>query len=201
MPNQQYSTFLPSGALELSRPPNVRHYSDSMVSPRGLAPQGSAINRAGSPNCIPRVQGSGSNSSYMSPLTSPPARHTSSPFASHLHQNSSLASPPISRSGSSDGGATAALIEDWRSFTRKLREQFATERTNMQESRVRSEEVMAEERALWDKERACYEARIADLEAQLANFTGPLSMQSHRHESQASYFRSEERRVGKECPV
>jgi len=48
----------------------------------------------------------------------------------------------------------------------------------MEADRVRAEEVMAEERALWDKERTCYERRIAELESQLAALTGPLSHKS-----------------------
>ena len=59
----------------------------------------------------------------------------------------------------------------------------------MQERRIRSEEIMTEERALWDKERSYYEARIAELETQLVAITGPLSMQSQK-QLHSSYFPS-----------
>ncbi len=191
MSNQHYATFLPTDAIEHTRPSNLRHNSDGMVSPR-------APRRGLSPSYIPQKgskQGGGENSSYFSPLTGPPTsdmRHASSPHnLRQLSQNDGALfspSPPISRAGSSDA-ATAALVEDWRAFTRKLREQHKADKAHMEESRLRSEEIMAEERALWDKERANYERRIAELEEQLPAFTGPLSSQGNTPHP-ASYFAS-----------
>lgn len=185
MAKQQFDTFLPSGALEQSRLPYLRHYSDSVVSPKGLIPR---VGPSGSiPHFIGNTQMPGSN--YISPLTSPALNQHSPSSGSHPNQYGHIISPPISRSSSSDG-KTAGLVQDWRVFTRKLREQFLSEKAHMEADRVRSEEVMAEERALWDKERAGYERRIAELEAQLETFTGPLSQRSNRSHAAgpASYF-------------
>ena len=58
-------------------------------------------------------------------------------------------------------------MEDWRAYANKLRTQIAGERAHMLADRARMEEVIAEERALWDNERAILKARIAELEAEL----------------------------------
>jgi hypothetical protein len=59
------------------------------------------------------------------------------------------------------------LIEDWRNYTEKLRSQHEGERAHIQADRKRMEEVMAEERQLWDQERTILKARIAELEKAL----------------------------------
>ncbi len=55
-------------------------------------------------------------------------------------------------------------MEDWREYTRKLRRQHSGEKAHMVADRARMEEVMDEERALWDEERYILKARIAELE-------------------------------------
>ncbi|TAQ84075.1 hypothetical protein B7494_g7609 [Chlorociboria aeruginascens] len=77
-------------------------------------------------------------------------------------------SPPKTRSASADDNA-ASLVEDWRTYTAKLRMQNEGERAHMAADRARMEEIMAEERDLWDKERDILRARIAELEKELAN--------------------------------
>ncbi|KAK2624104.1 hypothetical protein QTJ16_006738 [Diplocarpon rosae] len=80
-------------------------------------------------------------------------------------------SPPKTPSASVPG-SQAALVEDWRAYTQKLRSQHEGERAHMAADRARMEEVMAEERGLWDKERDVFKARIAELEALLASKKG-----------------------------
>ena len=105
-----------------------------------------------------------------------PSPHSSNPSPSphtvlqsrspSQHPNGPPISPPKTRSASADD-SSAALVEDWRAYTAKLRSQSEGERAHMAADRARMEEVMAEERALWDTERAILKARIAELEAQL----------------------------------
>ncbi|KAH7310927.1 hypothetical protein BKA65DRAFT_413681 [Rhexocercosporidium sp. MPI-PUGE-AT-0058] len=87
-------------------------------------------------------------------------------MSSHSPSQHPPISPPKTRSASAED-STAALVEDWRTYTQKLRSQNEGERAHMAADRARMEEVMAEERALWDKERDILKARIAELEAQL----------------------------------
>jgi hypothetical protein len=82
------------------------------------------------------------------------------------HPNGPPISPPKTRSASADDNS-AALVEDWRVYTQKLRSQSEGERAHMMADRARVEEVMADERALWDRERDILKARIAELEAEL----------------------------------
>jgi hypothetical protein len=105
-----------------------------------------------------------------------PSPHSSNPSPSphtvlqsrspSQHPNGPPISPPKTRSASADD-SSAALVEDWRAYTAKLRGQSEGERAHMAADRARIEEVMAEERVLWDTERAILKARIAELEAQL----------------------------------
>lgn len=126
---------------------------------------------------VNRLPSTGHN--YTNDLPSPPSTiKTSPPLASPPHhKHSRVASPPISRSTSLNGKGVGQA-DGWRDFTTRLRQQFLGEKAHMEADRARAEEVMAEERALWDKERVCYEERIADLEAQLAEFTGPVPRES-----------------------
>jgi hypothetical protein len=83
-------------------------------------------------------------------------------------------SPPKTRSASAED-SSAALVEDWRAYTSKLRSQSDGERAHMMADRARADEVMAEERALWDKERDILKARIAELELELEKaLSGPV---------------------------
>ncbi|PQE17891.1 tho complex subunit 7 domain-containing protein [Rutstroemia sp. NJR-2017a BBW] len=93
------------------------------------------------------------------------------PFPSHsspyLHSPTSVPiSPPHTRSASAET-SSAALVEDFRAYTQKLRDQYEGERAHIVADRARGMEVMAEERALWDKERGMLLARIRELEARL----------------------------------
>ncbi|KAM3065042.1 hypothetical protein ACMFMF_011512 [Clarireedia jacksonii] len=92
------------------------------------------------------------------------------PFPSHspyLHSPTSVPiSPPHTRSASAET-TSAALVEDFRAYTQKLRDQYEGERAHIVADRARGMEVMAEERALWDKERNMLLARIRELEGRL----------------------------------
>jgi hypothetical protein len=87
------------------------------------------------------------------------------------HPNGPPISPPKTRSASADDNS-AALVEDWRAYTQKLRSQSEGERAHMAADRARMEEVMAEERVLWDRERDILKARIVELEAELEKRKG-----------------------------
>ncbi|KAI9641653.1 hypothetical protein NHQ30_009508 [Ciborinia camelliae] len=94
--------------------------------------------------------------------------------------------PPLTRSASAENTA-AQLIEDFRKYAQKLRDQYESEiahitadrqrameviegeRAHIAADRKRAMEVIAEERELWDKERGLLVARIRDLEAKLAS--------------------------------
>ncbi|KAH9214071.1 hypothetical protein DL95DRAFT_390020 [Leptodontidium sp. 2 PMI_412] len=138
-------SFLPSGAIDPPRRTFPR--SDSMISPMMV------------PRSIPDYISSAHSSGDGSP--SPKTF-----MSSHSPSQHQPISPPKTRSASAED-STAALVEDWRTYTQKLRSQNEGERAHMAADRARMEEVMAEERALWDKERDILKARIADLEAQL----------------------------------
>jgi hypothetical protein len=143
MSKQPSDSFLPSGAIP---------------SPIRFEP----------PSTILLSQDRHSTPDYASPtgVTSP----FSNPYLRSLrslppHQKTPI-SPPNSRSASAED-RSAALVEDWRAYTNKLRNQIAGERAHMLADRARMEEVIAEERALWDNERATLKAKIAELEAEL----------------------------------
>ncbi|OWP00499.1 hypothetical protein B2J93_355 [Marssonina coronariae] len=94
-------------------------------------------------------------------------------------------SPPKTPSASVHD-STAALVDDWRAYAQKLRSQFEGERAHMAADRARADEVMAEERHLWDLERDVFKARIADLEARQGRQEGNPDTAvprpaSHRH--------------------
>lgn len=170
MATQQPDHFDAAYHMEQPEPLERQHHSESPVSPNGLTLPGGApayINQSSSKN-IPSSQ------NFPNDLPSPPSTIKTSPSAlsPHYYQKGRLVSPPISRSTSLNGKGVEQ-VDDWREFTKRQREQFLGEKAHMEADRARAEEVMAEERTLWDKERAFYEERIAELEAQLAAFTGP----------------------------
>ncbi|KAL2062170.1 hypothetical protein VTL71DRAFT_6436 [Oculimacula yallundae] len=140
-------SFLPSGAIELPRRTFPFPRSDSMISPMMV------------PRSVPDYI-----SSAHSSVGGSPSPHTF--MSSNSPSQNQPISPPKTRSASAED-STAALVEDWRTYTQKLRSQNEGERAHMAADRARMEEVMAEERALWDKEREIMKARIAELEAQL----------------------------------
>ncbi|KUJ08371.1 uncharacterized protein LY89DRAFT_600049 [Mollisia scopiformis] len=107
------------------------------------------------PRSVPDYIPSPHNSGSPSPNTQLSSQNQSHPI-----------SPPKTRSASAEEDS-AALVEDWRAYTQKLRSQSEGERAHMAADRARMEEVMAEERALWDKERDLLKARILELEAEL----------------------------------
>lgn len=94
-------------------------------------------------------------------------------FPSSPHSGTPI-SPPKTRSGSADDD-TAALIEDWRAFTKKIREQARGERAHLLADRARADEVMEEERELWEQERNILKARIEQLEAELVAKQGDVT--------------------------
>ncbi|KAE8443189.1 hypothetical protein EG329_002288 [Mollisiaceae sp. DMI_Dod_QoI] len=138
-------SFLPSGAVDSPRKYPGRN--DSMISPLSV------------PRSLPDY--------IPSPDSPSPNTHLSSQSPSQHHP----ISPPKTRSTSAEEN-TAALVEDWRAYTQKLRSQSEGERAHMAADRARMEEVIAEERALWDKERDILKARIAELESELAKRGG-----------------------------
>ncbi|KFY94038.1 hypothetical protein V500_03450 [Pseudogymnoascus sp. VKM F-4518 (FW-2643)] len=170
MATQQPDHFVAAYHMEQPEPLERQLHSESPVSPKGFTLPG------GAPAYIDQPSGKNipSSQSYMNDLPSPPSTIKTSPSAlsPHYYQKGRLVSPPISRSTSLNGKGVEQ-VDDWREFTRRQREQFLGEKAHMEADRARAEEVMAEERTLWDKERALYEERIAELEAQLAAFTGP----------------------------
>lgn len=66
------------------------------------------------------------------------------------------------------------MIEDWRAYTKKLREQADGERKHMAADRERLQEVQADERALWDKERDALKMRIIEQEDRIAELEALL---------------------------
>ena len=150
MSKQPSDSFLPSGAIESPRKVPAR--LGSMVSPLSVP--------RSIPDYIPSPHsGDGSPSPFMQSRS--PTQHPNGPPIS----------PPKTRSASADDNS-GALIEDWRAYTQKLRSQSEGERAHMAADRARMEEVMAEERALWDRERDILKARIAELEAELKKEKG-----------------------------
>jgi hypothetical protein len=143
-------SFLPSSAINETRR-GFGSRSDSMVSPMGQVPRSV-------PGCI------------LSPSHDSPKTYLQSRSPSQ-HPNGPPISPPKTRSASADDSA-AGLIEDWRAYTHKLRQQNEGERAHMMADRARMEEVMAKERELWDKERDIMKVRIVELEAQLEKMGG-----------------------------
>ena len=153
MSKQPSDSFLPSGAIP---------------SPHPFEP----------PSSLLQTQDQRSDPEYTPPIsvTSPSSDRYLRPFRSLPSQKRPL-SPPRSRSTSAEG-ASANLVEDWRSYTNKLRSQIAGERAHMLADRARMEEVIAEERALWDNERAILKARIAELEAELGKASSGVPLLS-----------------------
>lgn len=139
--SQYYDAFLPSGAIE----------------PPRFSPELNATFFNGSHHHLPRSvpdyypHQAGATSQLRSPNQIP---------------NRSPISPPLTRSASRDHGS-AALIEHWRQYTERLRQQAQGERAHMMADRDRMEEIMAEERQLWDTERQSLKARVAELEDHL----------------------------------
>lgn len=140
MSKQPSDSFLPSGAVP-SPPPAVSPSQIPCSVPDHISPTGSGSRTSPVPK------------PYVHSLRSPPG--VERPL-----------SPPKTRSASADENP-AALVDDWRAYASKLRCQSEGEKAHMLADRARAEEVMAEERALWDKERDILKARIAELEAEL----------------------------------
>src|SRR6187402_1596654 len=108
MSKQSSDSFLPSGAIDSPRKTFGR--SDSMISPK-------AVPRSVQDYISPHNSGNGSPSpntflSSQSPSQRPPI------------------SPPRTRSASAED-SSAALVEDWRAYTQKLRSQSEGERAHM----------------------------------------------------------------------
>jgi hypothetical protein len=173
MSRQQFDTFLPSGSVE-ERSAIFHHQSEPMLSPKGLDPRGV-------PGYIPTPYQQTVDYMNCRPASNPNTNYSITPTQTF---NGALISPPISRTCSSD--SNTELVQDWRAYTRKLREQFAKEREHMATDRVLSDEIMAEERALWDRERDVYERRIAELESKLSVLSNPTSPDTNNKNASAS---------------
>ncbi|KAG9242646.1 hypothetical protein BJ878DRAFT_481838 [Calycina marina] len=135
-----YDSFLPSGAF--ASPP--------MFSPGDLSNGG--------------VRGAGGSHGpdYSARRMSPPsAKLPYSRSSSSQGRPSRPISPPKTRSASAED-KTASMIEDWRAYTKKIREQAEGERRHMAQDRERIQEVQSEERELWEKERTTLFATISE---------------------------------------
>jgi len=103
-----------------------------------------------------------STPAITSPLAAPKRLQPSDYMST---QNKPL-SPPQTRSPSAEN-TSAAMVEDWRTYTSTLRSQFKGEKAHMEADRARMEECMEEERALWELERSYFVAQVAELEAKI----------------------------------
>ena len=85
--------------------------------------------------------------------------------------------PPISppkTPGSKAETNVASIIDSWRNHTKQIRDQHSGERAHMIADRKYMEDVMEEERLLWDEERNYLKARISRLEKELKEQTQAL---------------------------
>ncbi|KAF4627196.1 hypothetical protein G7Y89_g10960 [Cudoniella acicularis] len=145
MPKHPFDSFLSTGAID---PPRRTFRADSRISPLSI------------PRSMPETSFVPSPHS-KSDTPSPKAMMQSRSPSQHPH--GPPISPPKTRSSSAED-STAALIEDWRAYTQKLRGQYEGEKAHMLADRARAEEVMNEERSLWDQEREILKAQIKMLE-------------------------------------
>jgi hypothetical protein len=148
MAQRNLDSFLPSGAIDQARFLAFGSRSSSSIA---------------SPVRIPR----GVPTSISPPHATSRDSHQPYGFSSDRFEGRNPLSPPKTRSASADD-PTVLLIEDWRAYTAKLRQQAENERTHIAADRARMEEVMVDERALWDRERATLRTRIQELEDELA---------------------------------
>ncbi|KAL3418934.1 hypothetical protein PVAG01_09155 [Phlyctema vagabunda] len=142
MSKQPSDSFLPSGAMESP----LREFGPSRSGPH-----------------VPRTM-----PDY---IPSPTSHETPKPYSqsqSSLNHtpNGPPLSPPKTRSGSTDN-STAALVENWRAYSRRLMTQFDGEKKEMLANRERVEDLWKEERGLWDEEKNILMDRISKLESQL----------------------------------
>ncbi|RDL41493.1 uncharacterized protein BP5553_01472 [Venustampulla echinocandica] len=153
-----------------------KHPSDSFLSSGAVDTPWSTFNprpgsgisaAAGIPRTVPEATfvPSAHSNSNSDASTSPTA------IMQSRSPNGQPISPPKTRSCSADDNI-AALIEDWRVYTQNLRSQHEGEKAHMIADRTRMEEVMAEERTLWDLERENLKAQIRMLEAATAREGG-----------------------------
>ncbi|KAG9228513.1 hypothetical protein BJ875DRAFT_236718 [Amylocarpus encephaloides] len=149
---QPNDSFLSSGAID----PRARTYSHrgSNISPR-----------SGVPRTVP--------DNIFLPSSLPPTSldsimHSPSPSQ---RPNRPPISPPKTRSASADDDA-AALVEDWRAYATKMRDQFEGEKAHMVADRAREKEMWVEERQLYEQERKMLLAKIKQYEAAFRSKTG-----------------------------
>lgn len=67
------------------------------------------------------------------------------------------------------------MVENYRSYAVRLREQFEGEKAHMIADRNRLEELMEEERVLWEEERALFKRKIEEMEAILSQMPSVFS--------------------------
>jgi hypothetical protein len=143
--------FLPSGAIESIH-----------ASVFGNQPVATPLGKMAQmiPECNPSTFQMGDHASSHRPSTSQPTFSARSGDASTISprslvptkdNNGSIPSP-VGRN-TSIKESKALIIEDWRSYTNHLREQARGEWVHFVADRNRMDEIMAEERILWDKER------------------------------------------------
>lgn len=155
-------SFLPSGGLDsslraFSPPPGTRR-------PGTLSPvQSEPLDLA---SMTPSTNASATKSrerAHLGTSSAPLPRSNSH----NRHFNHHPPSPPKTRSTSADHNTNAKLVEDYRAYTQKIRDQFEGERAHMAADRARADECFRGERELWELERATFKARIAELEEAL----------------------------------
>ncbi|APA10876.1 hypothetical protein SS1G_03460 [Sclerotinia sclerotiorum 1980 UF-70] len=125
-----------------------------------LSHSGSTVN---SPMSIHQHHLGQGPTSFFPPPTSSPGQ-----YKHHSPLSDIPISPPHTRSASAENTA-AQLIEDFRRYSHKLRDQYEGERAHILADRQRAIEVIAEERELWEKERGMLISRIRDLENRLVS--------------------------------
>lgn len=148
--SRQTDSFLPSGAV---------------ASPPAFSP-GSFLPPTHIPRSIPKLNFPFPNNNNKNNFISPAERPHIPPSKSGT-RNTRPISPPKTRSTSAEE-TTAALVEDWRAYTAKLRSQHEGEKAHMMADRSRADEVMNDERELWAQERKILKDRIAELELENA---------------------------------
>jgi hypothetical protein len=173
MAKQPFDAFLPSGALEEPLYKPVFGSRSSTVSPLAVPPRSftsyipshNQEGRSLSPK--PHANSSELSRSASQRQNGYSVSQQSTSFRPYQHGRP--LSPPFSRTPSTEDGLVAQ-IQGLHTYSKHLREVARGERAHMEADRARMEELMAEERALWDQEREYMKARIEKLEFQLAAY-------------------------------
>ncbi|KAI0522106.1 hypothetical protein F5B22DRAFT_660469 [Xylaria bambusicola] len=170
-------SFLPSGGIDsfdrsISQFPHLNGHSNSTISPLSLAQSISQpyfdIPRSNhaSPSSPPATQGprqylSPDYNSLSTPTRGSPGAIIASPLIEPI--NSGTMSPFEHLSPQ----AAATLLQRRDDHNRRLRECWEAERTHLEASRARAEEMFREERTLMDEERLIWAEQKAELENEI----------------------------------